>query len=162
MITTVFWCVGPGRTNPEKIWNKNLHWKANFVTLVSFRTNMFKLNLGETPHHLTEDNFRDLLQWSSVGLRTNPRLSSRSGRFKLQLTSRRCPVPAEPCSPGDSHLPLLSSYWCSMTGAVEMTWISVSEEKLKESQQKIVLEMSNNLIPVSSRHQWEWERLACW
>ena len=30
------------------------------VTLISFRTKMFKLNLGETPHHLTEDNFREL------------------------------------------------------------------------------------------------------
>ena len=26
------------------------------------RTNMFKLNLGETPNHLTEENFRDLGQ----------------------------------------------------------------------------------------------------
>ena len=25
-----------------------------------FRTNMFKLNLGETPHHVTEENFREL------------------------------------------------------------------------------------------------------
>ena len=30
------------------------------MTIVAFRTNMFKLNLGETPHHLTEENFREL------------------------------------------------------------------------------------------------------
>ena len=30
--------------------------------LASCRTNMFKLNLGETPNHLTEENYRDLGQ----------------------------------------------------------------------------------------------------
>ena len=75
---------------------------------------MFKLNLGETPNHLTEENFRDLGQRTDgysgadiaivvrdalmqVGIRYRLSTlsltlfnSSRCGRYKQRLTSRRC------------------------------------------------------------------------
>jgi len=101
------------------------------------RSYMFKLNLGETAHSLTEENFRDL------GLRTDGysgadiaivvrdalmqpvrKVQTATHFKKVSGPSRTDPNKIvhdllEPCSPGTP-------------GAVEMTWVKVPGDKLLE------------------------------
>lgn len=101
------------------------------------RTNMFKMNLGETPNHLTEENYRDLGQrtegYSGADIAIVVRDALMQPVRKVQTATHFKKVSGptrddptkivhdllEPCSPGEK-------------GAVEMTWVNVPGEKLKE------------------------------
>jgi len=102
------------------------------------RTNMFKLNLGqETAHSLTEENFRELGQrtegysGADVALVVRDALMQPVRKVQTATHFKKASGPSrddpnkivhdllEPCSPGDR-------------GAVEMTWVQVPGEKLKE------------------------------
>lgn len=102
------------------------------------RTNMFKLNLGqETAHSLTEENFRELGQrtegysGADVALVVRDALMQPVRKVQTATHFKKVSGPSrddpnkivhdllEPCSPGDR-------------GAVEMTWVQVPGEKLKE------------------------------
>merc|ERR1711997_594126 len=101
------------------------------------RTNMFKLNLGETAHSLTEENFRDLGQrtdgysGADVALVVRDALMQPVRKVQTATHFKKVSGPTrddpntivhdllEPCSPGEK-------------GAVEMTWVNVPGEKLKE------------------------------
>jgi len=102
------------------------------------RTNMFKLNLGQdTAHSLTEENFRELGQrtegysGADVALVVRDALMQPVRKVQTATHFKKVSGPSredpnkivhdllEPCSPGDR-------------GAVEMTWVQVPGEKLKE------------------------------
>jgi len=102
------------------------------------RTNMFKLNLGQdTAHSLTEENFRELGQrtegysGADVALVVRDALMQPVRKVQTATHFKKVSGPSredpnkivhdllEPCSPGER-------------GAVEMTWVQVPGEKLKE------------------------------
>jgi len=101
------------------------------------RSYMFKLNLGETAHALTEENFRDLGQrtdgYSGADIAIVVRDALMQPVRKVQTAThfKKVSGPSrsdpnkivhdllEPCSPGEP-------------GAIEMTWVKVPGEKLKE------------------------------
>jgi len=101
------------------------------------RSYMFKLNLGETAHSLTEENFRDLGQrtdgYSGADIAIVVRDALMQPVRKVQTAThfKKVTGPSrsdpnkivhdllEPCSPGEP-------------GAMEMTWVTVPGEKLKE------------------------------
>lgn len=102
------------------------------------RTNMFKLNLGqETAHSLTEENFRELGQrtegysGADVALVVRDALMQPVRKVQTATHFKKVSGPSrddpnkivhdllEPCSPGER-------------GAIEMTWVQVPGEKLKE------------------------------
>jgi len=108
---------------------------------VTARTSMFKLHLGDTPHELTEKDFKKLGEtaqgYSGADIRIVVREAlmqpvrkvNKATHFKR--VSGPCPSRTAdpnavylhdlltPCSPGD-------------TGAIEMNWTDVPGEKLKE------------------------------
>jgi len=102
------------------------------------RTSMFKLNLGQdTAHSLTEENFRELGQrtegysGADVALVVRDALMQPVRKVQTATHFKKVSGPSrddpnkivhdllEPCSPGER-------------GAVEMTWVQVPGEKLKE------------------------------
>merc|ERR1712198_513331 len=100
------------------------------------RSYMFKLNLGEAAHALTEENFRDLGQrtdgYSGADIAIVVRDALMQPVRKVQTAThfKKVSGPSrsdpnkivhdllEPCSPGEP-------------GAIEMTWVKVPGEKLK-------------------------------
>jgi len=102
------------------------------------RAFMFKLNLGkETPHSLTEDNFRELglrtegYSGADIAIVVRDALMQPVRKVQTATHFKKTSGPSrddpnkivhdllEPCSPGDH-------------GAVEMTWVNVPGDKLKE------------------------------
>jgi len=100
---------------------------------------MFKLNLGDTPHLLTEENFRELGKrtegYSGADISIVVRDALMQPVRKVQTATHfvKCRGPSRddpnkivddllaPCSPGTR-------------GAIEMTWMDVPGEKLLEPQ----------------------------
>jgi len=101
------------------------------------RTNMFKLNLGDTAHSLTEENFRDLgmrtdgYSGADIAIVVRDALMQPVRKVQTATHFKKVRGPCrsdpnkivddllEPCSPGER-------------GAIEMTWMSVPGEKLLE------------------------------
>jgi len=101
------------------------------------RTNMFKLNLGDTAHSLTEENFRDLgmrtdgYSGADIAIVVRDALMQPVRKVQTATHFKKVTGPCrsdpskivhdllEPCSPGER-------------GAIEMTWMNVPGEKLLE------------------------------
>merc|ERR1719317_398144 len=101
------------------------------------RTHMFKLNMGDTPHNISEEDFRDLgrrtdgYSGSDISIVVRDALMQPVRKVQTATHFRKVSGPSrsdpntmvydllEPCSPG-------------VRGAIEMTWVDVPEDKLKE------------------------------
>jgi len=101
------------------------------------RTYMFKMNMGKTPHSLSEEDFRQLgkrtdgYSGSDISIVVRDALMQPVRKVQTATHFRKVSGPSrsdpnvivhdllEPCSPG-------------LQGAVEMTWVDVPGDKLKE------------------------------
>jgi len=101
------------------------------------RTYMFKLNMGKTPHNISEEEFRDLgkrtegYSGSDISIVVRDALMQPVRKVQTATHFRKVSGPSrsdpntmvhdllEPCSPG-------------VRGAMEMTWVDVPGDKLKE------------------------------
>jgi len=101
------------------------------------RTYMFKLNMGKTPHNISEEEFRDLgrrtdgYSGSDISIVVRDALMQPVRKVQTATHFRKVSGPSrsdpntmvhdllEPCSPG-------------VKGAIEMTWVDVPGDKLKE------------------------------
>merc|ERR1712183_1135206 len=101
------------------------------------RTHMFKLNLGETPHTLTEDNLRDLGSrtegYSGADISIVVRDALMQPVRKVQTATHFMTVSGPDRNNPDTIVhDLLTPCSPGTRGAIEMTWMEVAGDKLKE------------------------------